>query len=89
MNGIVLFTFKYSASGNDIFCFCKLVDYQEYGFHLVNKPGVLKGVSDVKDEAMDDFKFNLNLGCDKQTLEYLSNSTCRIEEKQGGVIPLN
>ena len=86
---VILFSFKVQGVDFEQYCYCKETDFDVYGVRLVTMQNVIKGVSDDKWEAKEDFKFNLLLSNNSELHSAVSSSTCRIIEKKGGIIALN
>lgn len=90
--GIVRFGFVYGVSVEQQFCCCWSDDYQRFGVKVAIDQQIIKGISDVPDEALDDFKFNLQLANQKAELEEflkLLRDGCDLREVPGGVITLS
>ena len=91
VRNIVKFWFQYGAENPAQICCCWESDYNAHGKLLVINPAIMKGISDVLDEALEDFKFNLQIANLKNEFEQFTqicSSSCVIREVDGGVISL-
>ena len=89
---IVRFRFRYGQNNEEQFCCCWSQDYDRFGKEVAVDPTIIKGISDVPDEAMEDFKFNLQIANMKQELDEfmrVASSSCGIKEVKGGSIQLS
>jgi hypothetical protein len=89
---VVRFGFRYGDGNEEQYCCCWSDDYQRFGAKVAIDPQIIKGISDIPGEALDDFKFNLQLANQKIELEEflrVISSAAEVRQVPGGEIKLS